>query len=140
MVNIRCLIPSSFKSWLSLESLVISIATALGLVNKVILRKNVQTFFCIRTFPFQQIISILEDNVSGWKQKCLQGGLIGISQQRVSLQIKTQNMQSSTFWKYARMCYKTSRQGAGGPRLFAKKKALWRMMANEQITITSTIN
>ena len=39
-------------------------------------------------------------------------------------------------------------QGAGGPRLFAKKKnasALWRMMANEEIvmetvTVTSTIN
>ena len=43
-------------------------------------------------------------------------------------------------------------QGAGGPRLFAKKKnasALWRMMANEEIvmetvmltiTINSTIN
>ena len=45
-----------------------------------------------------------------------------------------------------------SGQGAGGPRLFAKKKnasALWRMMANEEIVmetvmltinVTSTIN
>ena len=40
------------------------------------------------------------------------------------------------------MCYKTSRQGAGGPRLFAKKKnasALWRMMANEEIVMETVM-
>ena len=51
-------------------------------------------------------------------------------------------MQSSKFWKYARMCPKTSRQGAGGPRLFAKKKnasALWIMMANEEMMMETVM-